>query len=596
MKDLPLISSDYPAFDWWTANGEATEEQSKAAYTALISQGQTADFSRLVWNSLVDKTSDCVTAAGEEWDTAYGTVAETKIGETYGNLTSKRFNAVTYNIEKLIKNKWKWAVDDSVKGFLNRARVRGVTEKGSAADTVYGWYIVELARVVNLLIDILKNNADFAELGFQGSSGTNVKADLVVAKSLPINVQALSASIVNAKLRADPAAHLDATVLSGTNKHAELTVAKSFPLESLVISGTNVKADLKAMLSAGMESHVSSGTSVHAELAKNIYSAKMKFQGSSRTNVFAEISFHNGIEILGRTISESIAHAALSKAPPLDISSYQSSRTSVYAQMKNLESFLLVSNAVSASEIYAEMALTEPIHIYSQVSSKSSVWSKINLPRVDLMYAMPRSESVVSAEMLMREPILAEAHIQSETQTHAELRCVEPKHMESASVSSSAVYAQASLVQPLYVTSESNSESSAHAELTVGRPMDLKVEALIQSMSYAELVKILPARMVSEAKSGTTVDAELLRKKAANMAAHITCGTNVHAVLSFWEPEPEETWYDPVQTGNRLYIRSAYPQWQEGNTVHLDSGGVFYNPVQTGGRVYIRSIGNLKGA
>lgn len=566
---------------------------------SLSSGRKTAYFPRTRWNEIVEAVKACMDAAGEEWDAAYGSINETLFDIANKpddrTFTAKRFNAVTYNIEKLIKNKWKWAVDDSVKGFLNRARVRGVTEAGSNADTVYGWYIIELARVVNLLINILKDNADFAELGFQGGSETNVKADLVVAKSLPINVQALSASIVNAKLCADPAAHLDATVLSGTNKHAELTVAKSFPLESLVISGTNVKADLKAMLSAGMESHVSSGTSVHAELAKNIYSAKMKFQGSSWTNVFAEISFHNGIEILGRTISESITHAALSKAPPLSVSSYQNSRTSVYAQIKNLESFLLASKAVSSSEIHAEMALTEPMHIYSQLSSESSVWSKMVLPRVDWMYAMAQSGSTVSAEMLTREPILAEAHIQSQTQTHAELRNVEPKHMESASVSSSAVHAEASLVQPLYATSESNSESSAHADLTIGRPMDLKVEALIQSMSYAELVNILPARMVSEAKSGTTVDAELLRKKAANMAAHITCGTNVHAVLSFWEPEPEETWYDPVQNGTDLYVRNAYPRWKENANVHLDSGGVFYEAEQTETNVYIRSAESLKG-
>ena len=112
-------------------------------------------------------------------------------------------------------------------------------------------------------------------------------------------------------------------------------------------------------------------------------------------------------------------------------------------------------------------------------------------------------------------------------------------------------------------------------------------------MSYADLVKLLPASLVSEAKSGTTVDVELLRREAANMAAHVTSRTNVYAALSFYEPESEETWWDPVQTGTNVYIRNAYPQWQEGTNVHLDSGGVFYEPEQSGTNVYIRSADSL---
>ena len=101
MKELPLISSDYSAFNWFGENGEATAEQSSTAYKALISQGQTKDFSRLVWNALVDKVSDCVTAAGESWDGTYGTAADSKIDEIYGALTAKRFNSVAYNIENV---------------------------------------------------------------------------------------------------------------------------------------------------------------------------------------------------------------------------------------------------------------------------------------------------------------------------------------------------------------------------------------------------------------------------------------------------------------------------------------------------------------
>ena len=142
MKELPLISSAYSLFDWQSSNGNATAEQTSAAYSAVVHQRQTKEFSRFVWNDLVDKLYGAMTEAGFTWDSTYGSVDATKINVVYGELTAKRFNALTCNIEKLINTNWKWSFDKSLKGYLGRARVYGVTETGKNADFVYGWYII----------------------------------------------------------------------------------------------------------------------------------------------------------------------------------------------------------------------------------------------------------------------------------------------------------------------------------------------------------------------------------------------------------------------------------------------------------------------
>lgn len=166
LPELPLISSDYPLFSW------DVDEQHQKAYTALTSQGHTSAFSRLVWNDIIDKLVGALTEAGLTWDNSYGTVDETKMTTSPSALSAKRFNAVTYNIEQVINTTWRWEVDADTQGYLGRSRVYGYTNKGLESDYVYGWYLVELARVLNVFLNILKNEANFGELIYQDSIRT----------------------------------------------------------------------------------------------------------------------------------------------------------------------------------------------------------------------------------------------------------------------------------------------------------------------------------------------------------------------------------------------------------------------------------------
>ena len=75
---LPAIPSSYPTFDWYESNGTATAEQTEKAYTAILNQGQCADFSRFVWNDIVDLLSGALETSGLGWNTTHGTAEDTK--------------------------------------------------------------------------------------------------------------------------------------------------------------------------------------------------------------------------------------------------------------------------------------------------------------------------------------------------------------------------------------------------------------------------------------------------------------------------------------------------------------------------------------
>lgn len=74
-------------------------------------------------------------------------------------------------------------------------------------------------------------------------------------------------------------------------------------------------------------------------------------------------------------------------------------------------------------------------------------------------------------------------------------------------------------------------------------------------------------------------------KKPISVISKMLSGCVV--ALSFDPGTPSE-WYDPVQTGSNLYIRSVDSSWQDGEKAYIDLS-VFYEPKQEESGLYIRS-------
>lgn len=88
-------------WNWSSSNGDATATQTQAARTAIRTQGAISDFSYLVWNDLVSKVKETLTAVGSSWNTAYLSFSDTKMSSSDKTLTAARFNSVRYNIDRI---------------------------------------------------------------------------------------------------------------------------------------------------------------------------------------------------------------------------------------------------------------------------------------------------------------------------------------------------------------------------------------------------------------------------------------------------------------------------------------------------------------
>lgn len=140
------VSDPMALWSWSSGNWSATAAQTQAAYTAISNQGRTADFNHLVWNDLVELFAN----ARSGWNPLYATLDDTMMAGSGDQLTADRFNSLVLNIG----NPWMfWAYRPSLTGYLGRLAVRGHAKHGSSADKVYGSYLIELARMLNVLID-----------------------------------------------------------------------------------------------------------------------------------------------------------------------------------------------------------------------------------------------------------------------------------------------------------------------------------------------------------------------------------------------------------------------------------------------------------
>lgn len=122
-----------PKWSWFESNGSATSLQTTTAFSALRHQKPTTEFSHKVWNDMVDKVWEILSATDGEWDTnggKYLTYEKTRMSPSDRTLTAARFNSLRYNV-----------------GYLY-----GEVKPG---DPVRGTYFIEITNTMNKWIDTL---------------------------------------------------------------------------------------------------------------------------------------------------------------------------------------------------------------------------------------------------------------------------------------------------------------------------------------------------------------------------------------------------------------------------------------------------------
>ncbi len=127
-SDEEEIKPTVAPWSWSASNGSASSSQTSRAYYAVCGQGNTSDFSYLVWNDMVDKVMEILESKGMTWYSGYASYYDTKMSSRDKELTADRFNALKNNIG----SHYPTGIQDVRKG-----------------DIVYGWYFTTLTDCMN---------------------------------------------------------------------------------------------------------------------------------------------------------------------------------------------------------------------------------------------------------------------------------------------------------------------------------------------------------------------------------------------------------------------------------------------------------------
>ena len=303
---LPLLPPDWGTWKWDEGNLSATTEQTQQSYQTLIEKGLCANFSRFVWNDIVDLTANALETAGIPWDSRYGSVKSCKITEQMGAFMANMFNGVATNINRLGLFRWKWEVNYKDQSYLGRPYVYGASTHGEKADNIYAMYILELVKRLNWFLSVLKDEANFAEQ--------------ISANESRLTIRPKFTSLVTAPSRSCE------DILSSTLANARtLQVA---PHKSLVYGSNLNDAEL---------------------LARVVAAADTKSLSTSSIDAVSRVIYTLSLRVASMFVS-SMPYAELNDIPTMSLTHNQKSTTSVFARMEaGLRELLYNLSALSHS-------------------------------------------------------------------------------------------------------------------------------------------------------------------------------------------------------------------------------------------------------
>lgn len=550
------LPTTFPAWSWEKSNGIASDSQTQSSYLVLVDQGKCSDFSRLVWNDIVDTLANVLTEMGLEWDSKYCTVEECKINVHLGILMAFAWNSVAWNIKRFGFVMWKWARSTNTPGCIGREAVNGYSTHGEDADNLFAWYLVEMTEKLNRLIEVLKGEADFSNFEHIQQSTAPVLARLTAPKIEPITGSGAGESITAANLG-------KARVLEyqgiGTGYSYQNGVLVPMPPFSFLGHGkgeTLVWTDLELYGTSGIdgnglaESHVA--TLLAVSDSKALFAAASYMLSQAHTQLFAAVSaiLQAGVQSSSRQASD------------------------VITRLPALQSSVLRSKSMHVSPL---------IRCHS-------------LPMSRTLFA----ETVHIAPAVADHSAPGAAIIPANSNSTQDAKAVQAVYMSKQDQSESHVNSEAFSGMVKYFENESQSESR-HVGTVVPR----------DSKRLFSVVKGASASLAESEKAQSSAIVALQKAKSAIVAAlsfyvptiewtdPVQTGSNLY-IKSVYALNGEGTnvhlgliFIDAVQTGSNVHIKSAYADNQYDENMHL--GLVYHEPVQEGTNVYIRSAESVKG-
>lgn len=376
MRDLNLPTS----FEAWNWN---KDDDTIKAYYAISNKGYTSEFKAAVWNALCNKLYQTMNAMSLSWDNKYTTYSEVLLSGTYPTLTAQIFNSVRHNIEVYVPTTWKWVFNRTYEGYIGRLDFRGVSST-SNPDTLFGSYILEIARKLNLLISIYKNEASFAE----PNVAFTFVLDTTHVEFVSLDSAILNIDLINNTVSDSALAYIEPLELNINSKNTHTNNV----LLSLRNAAQTLAINERFSLSA-------SATLLLEELYRNLYTYVY-----STINQNAKLAVSNNTRIINVDLRvEHLNEATLILPDIIDMLNEIISTTSQTAELKKLEPLTLYIDVLSSIYETAKVEVVKSRLIQSYSSAESTALGDMETITGRELY------SIVSAVLRMQRTIMNRA-------------------------------------------------------------------------------------------------------------------------------------------------------------------------------------------
>lgn len=343
MKDLNLPTS----FEAWNWN---KDDDTIKAYYAITNKGYTSEFKAAVWNALCNKLYQTLNAMSLSWDNKYTTYSEVLLSGSYPTLTAQIFNSVRHNIEVHVPTTWKWVFNKTYEGYIGRLDFRGISST-SNPDTLFGSYILEIARKLNLLISIYKNEASFAE----PNVAFTFVLDTTHVEFVSLDAAILNVDLINNTVSDSALAYIEPLELNINSKNTHTNNV----LLSLINAAQTLAINESFSLSA-------SATLLLEKLYRNLYTYVY-----STINQNAKLAVSNNTRIINVDLRvEHLNEATLILPDIIDMLNEIISTTSQTAELKKLEPLTLYIDVLSSIYETAKVEVVKSRLIQSYSSAE----------------------------------------------------------------------------------------------------------------------------------------------------------------------------------------------------------------------------------
>lgn len=515
-----LLEETYPLWDWQASNGQATALQTSLAYNAITNGGLCIDFSKLVWNDIVDSTNKLLIAIGKQWDNKYLSVANSKIPND-GILTAAMFNSVRHNIEQAMFTTWAWEFDYTRIGHVGRNDFRGVSQT-NIPDNVYGWYIAELVRKFNICVEVFRGTYDVTELTYVNASNTNVAAALPIDFSIKLKPTVADNSVTNVEslLKAIPLISLpsftkesettlitnfyarESIKLGAINKSSLMIVSEldkipSIPMRRIYNSESNLIFDMPVAQAKNMEGVYISESQLETRLIVSAWLNRMKAVSNAITNVKASLDRKDSIVMASVENSLSYCMLRLTAKDMLEINdSEEVVASKVKAELVRLNPAVFSTQLLSESNVVSTIVKIEPAVAQMNLESATKVNCMFVALPFDSHTIIEEAASYNKALLFALERILLQDTIKSASSANVILAVTKSEYITIIEASKSNDKSALITINPEYidVSIESNSFIISEIKNISSFPISIKglgTSSLVSMLRYSSPTLLL---------------------------------------------------------------------------------------------------------